>query len=68
MCILYTSDQYHITGNLAVIFPADKQQAHFCTDKARQIVYVSISSFLLPVFLFPNQPLITDEHQEVRTF
>lgn len=27
MCILYTSDQYHMTDNLAVISPTDNQQA-----------------------------------------
>lgn len=49
MCILYTSDQYHMTDNLAVIFSTDYQQAHFCTDKPRWPVPVSISSILLLV-------------------
>lgn len=57
-----------MTGNLAVTFPTDNQQAHFCTDKPRWPVSVSISSVLLLLFLFPGQSLNCRQTQDVRTF
>lgn len=57
-----------MTDNLAVIFPTDNQQAHFYTDKPRQLVSVTISSILLLGFLFPSLSLIADKLQDVRTF
>lgn len=67
------SDQYCTIDSLAVIFPTDNQQAHFCTDKPRQPVSVSISSILLLFFVFfcfllPRQSLTEDKLQDVRTF
>lgn len=48
-------------------FSNSNNQKHSCTDKPRWPLFVNFSSILLLVFLIPNQSLIADKLQDVRT-